>query len=152
VVRENVVPVLGEAEAIVSGFEGATADLFRQIMLAWWERFGSTKAGGITKLIMAESCNFPEVASFYYEEVITRAKAMVKGMLERGIARGEFRPLDTVHAVDVVIAPMIMLMMWKHSFGACSVDQIDPQKYLECYSDLWLLGLLNAGAAPADAS
>jgi AcrR family transcriptional regulator len=149
VVRENVVPVLGEAEAIVSGFEGPTADLFRRIMLAWWERFGSTKAAGITKLIMAESCNFPEVATFYYEEVITRAKSLVTAMLARGVARGEFRPLDIAHAVDVVIAPMIMLMMWKHSFGACSVDPIDPHQYLECYSDLLLQGLLTDGAPPA---
>src|SRR6478672_4464076 len=71
-VRENVVPVIGEAESIIDGHEGASADLFREIILGWWERIGNTKLSGITKLMMAESGNFPEVAQFYHDEVISR--------------------------------------------------------------------------------
>lgn len=142
VIRENMLPAIGAAEETVSQHEGSSADLFREIMMGWWERIGNTKLSGITKLMMAESGNFPEVARFYHEEVISRANAMIIGMLDRGIARGEFRKMDTSQAMNVVIAPMLMLMMWKHSFNACRIEPISPQEYLHCYSDLLLHGLL----------
>jgi len=143
VVRENVLPALGEAEETASHFEGSSADLFQEIMMGWWERVGNTKLSGITKLMMAESGNFPEVAKFYHEEVISRGNAMIIGMLERGIARGEFRKVDTVQVTNVVVAPMLMLMMWSHSFSACHIEPISPQEYLQSYFDLLLHGLLN---------
>lgn len=143
VVRENMVPVLGEAEDIVENFEGSTADLFREIILGWWERIGSTKLSGIAKLMMAESSNFPEVAQFYFEEVISRGNAMIMSMLERGIKRGEFRHIDVNQAMNVVCAPMLMLMMWKHSFNTCRVDPLQPEAYLNSFIDLLLNGLLS---------
>jgi AcrR family transcriptional regulator len=143
VVRENVLPVLGEAEGIIDAYEGPSAELFREIALGWWERIGNTKLSGITKLIMAESCNFPEVTQFYHDEVITRGNAMIIRMLERGVARGEFRQVDV--AMSVVVAPMLMLMMWKHSFSACG-GQIDADRYLETFIDLLLNGLLTKTA------
>ena len=143
VVRENVLPALGEAEETASQFEGSSADLFQKIMMGWWERIGNTKLSGITKLMMAESGNFPEVAKFYHEEVISRANAMIIRMLERGIACGEFRKVDTSQVTNVVVAPMLMLTMWKHSFSACQMEPISPREYLQCYFDLLLHGLLN---------
>jgi len=149
VVRENVVPILGEAEAMVDNFEGHSADLFREIILGWWERIGATKLAGITKLIMAESCNFPEVAQFYHDEVISRGHAMIIRMLERGIARGEFRDIDVSEAKDVLIAPVLMLMMWSHSFHICRTETISPERYLNSFIDLFLHGLLSDKPAPS---
>lgn len=142
VVRENVLPVIGEAEGMVDAYEGASAGLFRDIALGWWARIGNTKLSGITKLIMAESGNFPEVAQFYHDEVITRGNAMITRMLERGIERGEFRAVDVTQAMNVVIAPMLMLMMWKHSFGACACGPISADEYLDTFIDLVLNGLM----------
>ena len=144
VVRENVVPVLGEAEEIVDGFEGHSADLFREIVLGWWERIGATKLAGITKLIIAESHNFPEVTQFYHDEVISRANAMIISMLQRGVRRGEFRPIDVNYAMNIIAAPMMMLIMWRHSFSACRPESIAPDEYLKCFIDLMLNGLLTS--------
>lgn len=148
VVRENMLPALDEAEDFIQQYQGNSASLFEEIMLGWWERVGSAKVAGITKLIMAESGNFPEVARFYYEEVISRVNGMVVSMLEHGIARGEFRPIDAAQAMRVVVAPMVMLMMWNQSFGACSMEPISPQDYLRTYIDIYLHGLLQDPAAP----
>ncbi len=152
VVRENVVPVLGEAEEVIGNFEGSTVDLFREIVLGWWERIGNTKLSGISKLMMAESCNFPEVTQFYYDEVISRGNAMISRMLERGVQRGEFRDIDVKQATNVVCAPMLMLMMWKHSFSACRVEPLSPENYLNSFIDLFLHGLRKEIPAPATAT
>jgi AcrR family transcriptional regulator len=149
VVRENVLPIIGEAETIIDAYEGSSADLFREIVYGWWERIGATKLSGITKLMMAESCNFPEVAQFYHDEVISRGNAMIIRMLERGMQRGEFRKVNVRHAMNVVCAPMLMLMMWKHSFSACQAEPVSPNDYLNSFIDLFLHGLLENSAAPS---
>jgi AcrR family transcriptional regulator len=142
VVRENVIPALGEAEGMVNSHEGSSAELFRQIVLGWWERIGSTQASGICKLMMAESNNFPEVAQFYHDEVISRADAMMVSLLERGIRRGEFRAIDVAQAARVLCAPMLMLMLKRHSFNCCQVPPVLPEQYLNSFIDLFLHGLL----------
>ncbi len=150
VVRENLFPVLTEAEEIIGQHQGTSAELLREFILKWWEKLGETKLSGITKLIIAESGNFPEVTQFYHDEVILRGNAIIIRMLERGIARGEFRAIDTVNANRVICAPIINLMIWKHSFSACLKEPISPQQYLDCFIDLLLHGLLPApSTAPA---
>jgi AcrR family transcriptional regulator len=144
VVRENMLPLIGDAEQAVNSFEGASSDLFRYVVTNWMENIGNTKLSGITKLIMAESGNFPEVANFYYEEVISRNRRMLVRMLEKGMARGEFRQIDTAQAMNIVVAPIIMLMMWKHSFGITQGETIDSRAYMETYCDLLLHGLTAA--------
>jgi AcrR family transcriptional regulator len=142
VVRENIVPALGEAEDIISSHEGHSAELMRCVMLGWWERLGATKASGIIKLVMAEAGNFPDLALFYQEEVINRSTTMMASMFERAVARGEFRPLDVKVMTQVLIAPMLMLITWKHSVGPCAQDQADPLVFLEAFLDMALNGLL----------
>lgn len=141
VVRENLVSVLDEAEDYIAQFEGTSSELLREFFLGWWQRIGETKLSGITKLMMAESGNFPDVARFYHEEVISRTNALVISVLDRGIATGEFRALDTVNANLVIVAPMVMLLMWKHSFNSCRLEPISSSAYLDCFIDLITRGL-----------
>lgn len=149
VVRENIVPALGEAEDIISTFEGHSADLLRCVIMGWWERLGATKASGIIKLVMAEAGNFPDLALFYQEEVIARSTRMMNSMFERAVARKEFRAVDIDTMTQVLIAPMLMLITWKHSIGPCNAGQLDPMAFLESFLDMALHGLLPAPAAPA---
>lgn len=146
VVRENMLPVLGEAAQIIDRYEGSSADLFREIMHGWWQRVGATQLSGISKLMIAESGNFPALAKFYHDEVIAPGKALIMRMLEHGVTRGEFRPHDARRTAEVVVAPMLMLMLWKHSFHSCQAEVFAPDDYLDNFIDLCLHGLLADGA------
>jgi len=143
VVRESLLPVLGEAEELVSNHPGDSIELFKLIVHGWWERIGNTRLSGISKLVMSESGNFPELASFYHQEFIARGMAMMASLLERGVARGEFRAINAHQLTQVILAPLMMLMMWKHSFGISKIDPISPENYLNNMIDLCLNGLLN---------
>ncbi len=149
VVRESIVPALGEAEDIISAFEGHSADLLRCIVLGWWDRLGATKASGIIKLVMAEAGNFPDLAAFYQEEVIARSTRLMANMFERAVERGEFRAINVSIMTQVLIAPMLMLITWKHSVGPCDQSQLDPMDFLESFLDMALHGLLPPPAASA---
>jgi len=141
-VRETVIPAIGEAEANLASSAASSAVLLRETMLGWWERYGVTKLAGVTKLMMAESNNFPELAAFYHEEVISRANALFTAILERGMARGEFRAVDPYTMTMVLTAPMVMLIMWTHSPMPCARPPLDPIAYLDAFIDMAVRGLL----------
>ncbi|MDQ1812858.1 TetR/AcrR family transcriptional regulator [Massilia scottii] len=142
VVRDTIVPALGAAEDMIASFEGHSADLLRAVMMAWWENAGATKSSGMIKLVMAESNNFPDIAVFYREEVIQRGSIMISGMLERAVERGHFRPLDVFLTTQILIAPMLMLMLWKHSVGPCDMAELDPVAFIDSFLTMTLTGLL----------
>ena len=148
VVRDAMVPIIGEAEEIIAHFEGPSDELMRRVIMGWWQRSGECKTSGIPKLIMAEAGNFPDIASFYKEEVIDRGSRMIASMLERAIARGDFRPVDVTATTRVLIAPMLMLMTWKHSVGPCDSAELDPQTFLATFLDMALHGLAVPATAP----
>ena len=99
VVRDSIVPAIGDAEDTIAVYDGHSSELLRAILFGWWERVGGTKASGIVKLVMAEA------------------------------------------STQVLIAPMLMLMLWKHSFSPCDQADLDPQRFLSNFADMALAGL-----------
>lgn len=141
VVREGLLPALAEGEKLVAGFDGPSEALLREVAAGMWRLIGAQRIGGIPKLIFAEARNFPEIARFYQEEVILRGTAMIRGVIERGIARGEFRPADVDAAIYIVIAPVLMRMIWRHSIDCCAASGIADERYFSEYYEIMLRGL-----------
>ncbi|RYZ00535.1 MAG: TetR/AcrR family transcriptional regulator [Comamonadaceae bacterium] len=143
VVRENVAGRFIEWNQEFDAFEGSTPDLLRHVMHVWWERVGATRFSGLTKLMMSEGNNFPELAAFYRSEVVQPGHALLRRVLERGVARGEFKPMDVNLSIYSVVAPMIFLTLAKHSSGICVDPQthLDPEQYIAMQAETLLGGL-----------
>ncbi len=141
------VAALAEGEQLVAGFAGSSDALLRAVAERLWHLIGSQRIGGIPKLVFAEAHNFPEIARFYHEEVIRRGTALVRSVIERGVARGEFRAVDVEAALHLVIAPVLMRMVWRHSMDICSAAGVTDERYFAEYHELMLRGLR---AAPAE--
>lgn len=146
VIREGIVPALEQGEALYVRYRDDPARLLREILLGWWEVIGATELGGIPKLMMAEAQNFPDVAKFYFDEVMERGRDLVRRSLRLGIERGTFRAIDDELIVNVLMAPLIHLATWRYSFACCEPKRMDPRAYLDAYLDLVFHGLLVAGA------
>lgn len=141
VIREGVVPAIEAGEAMLAAQADDPVALLRAFLHSWWDRIGSTELGGIPKLMMSEAGNFPEVARYYNEAVIQRGLALLRTTVERGIAQGHFRAVDPALIGTLLIAPLIHLANWRHSFAACCGNAIDPQAYVDAHLDLVLNGL-----------
>ena len=143
VVRENISGRFPQWNAELENFQGSSAQLLRYCISAWWQRIASTKASGLTKLMICEACNFPELATFYQHEVMQPGNELIARVLRRGIERGEFRPMDMKYGVYVVLAPMLFLALWKHSLGTCcsSDGQLVPEDYIAVQLETILNGL-----------
>lgn len=145
VIQQGILPVLDEGEEMLTQFQGDARSLLQAMLLRWWELVGSTELGGILKLMISEAGNFPEVAQYYHENVMVRGRGLIRMVLERGVASGEFRVMDIDSAIDVILAPQAMLTIWRNSFGPCACGQQDTAIFLNTYLDLLLNGLTAKG-------
>jgi AcrR family transcriptional regulator len=143
VVRENISGRFQEWNQEFENFDGTSAEMVAYCMRVWWERVGATKASGITKLMISEARNFPELAAFYQQEVIRPGQDLLRRILKRGVDRGEFQIQDVEYAAHCITASMVFLIMGKHSLGACVPEghPLDPERYLACHTDTLLHGL-----------
>jgi TetR/AcrR family transcriptional regulator len=143
VVRENVVAPVAQGAAEVAQFQGPTAELLEWMLLQWWRRYGATKASGISKLVMSEASNFPDLATFYQKEVIEPGQALIRFALQRGIDRGDLRPMNIEMVLHSIMAPLLFLVMWKHSMAPCcpANEQIDPEQFISQHAQLLVRGL-----------
>jgi AcrR family transcriptional regulator len=142
VIQEGIVPVLEQGADLIDSFQGSSAELLHTLIREWWRRVGATHLGGVPKLMISEARNFPELATYYHDTVITRGRELLRRILMRGIAAGEFRAVDVETAIDVIFAPVLMLLIWRYSLGACGCGGHDPEVYLDTHLDLALHGLV----------
>lgn len=140
VVREAIAPNIDRAEALVDTFEGPTAELLRALF-EFMAGVLETPLTGVMKLLVAESGNFPQLARLYADLVLRRVFGLLRRILERGVARGELRPLDLDTAVPLVIAPVLLLGLWKHSFGAHTDLALDRRAVLQAHAENLLRAL-----------
>ncbi|MEI7785580.1 MAG: TetR/AcrR family transcriptional regulator [Betaproteobacteria bacterium] len=122
-----------------SAFEGSSADLLCTTVLLWWQRVGSTQASGISKLMMSEGANFPEMAEFFNQAVILPGKQILRAVIERGIERGEFVAGCADHAVQGLASVMVFLSLSRHGPSPYHQDimTLDPEAYLKDHAQ-WL--------------
>ena len=116
VVRSAIVPNLEMAERLLHDFPGPSLAILERLLEGIGARVMATRVGGIPKLMIAEAGNFPDLARFYLDEVIGRGFRVIGAVLTRGIERGEFRPVNVEHTVRLVMAPMLMIALWRSSF------------------------------------
>ena len=132
--------------------DGPTAQVMEQLLVTWWTRIYEGPASGVFKLVITEVRNFPEIGEFWVERVVAPGHAIVSGLLQRGIARGEFVVEDVDSAVHSILMPLILECVHKHSFMACGIGkdmEIDPVQFMHSHLRLIFAGLQAGAPRPA---
>jgi len=141
VVRETIVPVIAQGEALARSFTGSARELVERLVREYWRLVGETALAGIPKLMMAEAATFPELTRFYYNEVVTRGHRLMAGVIERGVENGEFRPVDVMVAAKLAMSPLIHATVARRAFASCMPEAFNVQQYLDTHIDLYLHGI-----------
>jgi AcrR family transcriptional regulator len=142
VVRNSLVAGFDEVAKAQVGEPVDAREQLSRLLKALVLRVADSPLSGIPKLVMAEASNFPEIARFYHEEVIQRGRALVVSVLERGASSGEFRAVEVDYAWRIVIAPLLLAIMWKHSFQAFEPEPLDFERHLATHLDVLFNGLI----------
>ncbi len=143
VIQEGIVPLIEEGEAMLAHSDLPSRALLHNLVMNWWQRIGATSLGGVSKLMIAEASNFPEVAAYFHEQVVMRGRDLLRRILKQGIARGEFRAVDIEMQLRILWAPVLMAGIWRHSLGACERTEIPVEQYFAAYFDVVEHGLLS---------
>jgi AcrR family transcriptional regulator len=141
VVREHVLPNLSRTEDAVAASSGSAAAQLRIALLQFVDGLNRCN-GSISKLMIAESGNFPELGEFYVTEVVYRGHELIRNILRRGIELGEFRSMDLTHIPAVILSPIVLANIWKHSALPLAETTHDLAKYAQIQLDLILNGLM----------
>lgn len=144
VVRETIVPVIAQGEALARSHTGSARDLLERLVREYWRLVGETALAGIPKLMMAEAATFPELTRFYYDEVVARGHRLTAGVIERGIKQGEFRPVDVAVAAKLAMSPLMHAATTRRAFASCMPEGFNIQRYLDTHIDLYLHGISQA--------
>jgi AcrR family transcriptional regulator len=148
VVRQSIGPVLSRIGSIVAESSAPAPALLRQVLLSIPQAMLETPVAALPKLVISEASNFPEIARFYLNEVIRPAKSLIADLLQRGIARGEFRAVDVESTVLCTIAPILFSALWRHSFEPHDETPLDVAALAGTHVDLLLHGLTPTGGHP----
>ena len=121
-IGDIVVGQIEAAERAVHESTKSATETLVDFMRSYWARIRGPQFGPLFRLIHAEIHNFPDLARFYGQEVVARSQRLIVGIIQNGIDRGEFRPIDPFVAARMLSAPFVMHGLW------CS--------HRECFSDV----------------
>jgi AcrR family transcriptional regulator len=143
VVRTSISPLIAQTREVIESSSQGSEALLGEFLRIWWTRYGGTRLAGITKLVVGESGNFPEMARFYNEEVVSGNQELITFILKRGMSRGEFRRLDVDAVAHSVMAPLVLKSIWANSIEPCcgSVAAMDPDTFIAHHLDMVLRSL-----------
>ena len=141
VVRQAVVPNIVLGEALVA-HSSEPAPVLLERLIARLQAAMVAPASAIPKIVIAEAGNFPDIARFYLEEVIERGLRLVRRVLKAGVARGEFRPMDVDGTAFCVVAPMVLGMLWRHSFARHERRPLDANALCRAHVQILLRSVL----------
>jgi AcrR family transcriptional regulator len=115
-IRTALVPLIGRLAA-----QPAAGGSIRAALENFAENFASevvtTRRGAIIRLIIAEGPRFPDIADFYYREVVSRGIAAMRALIELGIQRGEIKQTGLKDFPQIVVAPAMVAVIWQGLFG-----------------------------------
>ncbi len=141
VVQQIIIPEIEKAEQKAAQFQGSQRDLLMMLMMTWWNIIGKTRLAGIPKLMISEAANFPELAEFYLEKVVSRARNIIKKGIAVGIQTGEFKPSDPVITTRLLMAPMLFAVIWEKSLAPYDQEKYDLDDYLELHLSTFFEGI-----------
>jgi AcrR family transcriptional regulator len=139
VVRSRILPVFDNvADALSSDRATPAPAQLRLVLETLYRELVYTDRKRLLHLIIAEGPRFPPIAEFYHREVLSKGRALLRTIIERGVARGEFKSTGLERHPEILIAPALVAALWILLFS--DVEPLD----LAAYFDLHVSATLGA--------
>ena len=139
--QETAEAKLAEFLALANAHEGPVAPFIAQLLRGIGFFAATTDRAVLPKIVIAEAGNFPELARFHHDIVITRVLAFVTSLIVKGQARGEFRAMPPGHAARLLLAPIPFILIWRTTFAQFEKEPYDYAGLIEAHIATLLKGL-----------
>ena len=122
--------------------EGTPRVRLERFVRRLWMIVSDPQVSIIAKVVQGEMHNFPELARFYYENVILRVRALLREILAQGVAAGEFRPEQAELAARTVPSLLVSCGKQLHLFAPFDPEPVGAEALGQGALDLILHGVL----------
>jgi AcrR family transcriptional regulator len=139
---------LAHAEEFIRNWKGSTPDLLRQFIADYWVTMNQPEKLRLAKVVLSELSSFPELARWYYQQVILRLRRVIEDILARGIERGEFRAVPTAFTARALQILVVQMAQFRHYFQTYDPAPLSSDEILAGITDLYLHAI-QAAPAPA---
>ncbi len=139
VVRYTLFPGREMAESYVEDFEGTATELMVNHFRFIYGFFQNEKVPLLLAIVLAEAARFPQLAQFFFDEMIRPSRQLIQDIIERGIASGEFRASASLIHHQLLISPAVLAAIFNLQFH--QQEPIDFAVYSEMHIDFILRGL-----------
>lgn len=140
VVRQRVLPILIDVEEMRSGHKGTAEELLRMQVRRFFREVSNPERQKLTLLILSEGPQFPELMTFYAENVMLRAQRAIKQTLTMGMENGEFRKLPVDDLPRTILGGIMASGIWQNTLIAEEYRGRDD--FCQLHLDVILNGLI----------
>jgi AcrR family transcriptional regulator len=116
-IRTAIVPMVSRLWATPPQPGASVRDMMEGFARTFIQEVATTRRGDLVRLIVAEGPRFPDVADFYYREVVSRGLGGMRAMIELGIARGEIQHKNLARFPQIIVAPALIAVIWQSLFS-----------------------------------
>jgi AcrR family transcriptional regulator len=125
VVTDAVAPRIQGVIAMVEAYEGPFADLISAALPRMAEIATTAPIGGVAKMVLGESRNFPDLARFWHDDLVNPAVSMMAGAIARAQAKGEVKAGDPKLYAFSLIGAMLLGILWRETFTPVGAPDVD---------------------------
>jgi AcrR family transcriptional regulator len=114
-VRSRLSPLVGAIRSAATEALSVRA-LAELILEVFVQEIYGTSRKDIIRLIISEGPRFPELAEFYYREVIARVLPLLRKRLAHAVRSGELRQDALARFPQLLVAPALVAILWSALF------------------------------------
>lgn len=136
VVKSVVMPKLDALDDAVARTDLSAEAFLRGPFVSFAQELPRSPARMLVRLMVAEGPKHPDLTAWYWENVVGKGIAILKRLIERGVAAGEFRRSALQEFPQMLIAPVLFSIVWTLVFSPH--HELDTDRFIERHVDLLL--------------
>lgn len=133
VIMRVISPRVDVLDRQLAASDATAEELLRGPVQTFMQNLPNSPARVVLKLMVSEASRYPDLVEFYWENVASRGLVMIRRIIDRGVASGEFRATAVSDVPQLVIGPMVVAVIWKIIFAD---RELDSNAMVEAHIDM----------------
>ena len=136
VIRSFLSPRIDALISNIEETEMSAEEFLRGPFLAFARSLPKSPAKILVRLMIAEGPKHPDLVEWYWDNVVSRALAALRTLIERGVDNGEFRESAVNEFPQLLVTPVFFSMIFTIVFK--QQMNLDTDRFIEAHMEMVL--------------
>ena len=136
VIRSFLSPRIDALISNIEETELSAEEFLRGPFLTFARSIPKSPARILIRLMIAEGPKHPDLIAWYWDNVISRALAALRSLIESGVDNGEFRESALNEFPQLLVTPVLFSVVWLNIFQPHS--SLDTDRFIEAHVEMVL--------------